>query len=76
MQPWRLAKDTVSNFMSDGALSQGAAIAYYTIFSVAPVLLIAIAVAGLAFGHDAAQGAIIRQLGGLMGSRARTPFKA
>jgi membrane protein len=68
MRQWRLAKDTVSNFVSDGALSQGAAIAYYTVFSIAPVLVIAIAVAGLAFGEDAARGAIVGQLGGLMGT--------
>jgi len=70
MQPWKLAKETVSNFMADGALSQGAAIAYYTIFSIAPVLVIAIAVAGLAFGADAAHGAIVDQLGGLMGAQS------
>ncbi|MDB5397776.1 MAG: ribonuclease [Rhodospirillales bacterium] len=70
MQPWKLAKETVSNFMADGALSQGAAIAYYTIFSIAPVLVIAIAVAGLVFGQDAAQGAIVSQLSGLMGHQS------
>jgi membrane protein len=76
MRPWKLAKDTVSNFMSDGALSQGAAIAYYTIFSIAPVLVIAISVAGLAFGQDAAQGAIVRQLGGLMGQQSADAIQA
>lgn len=64
---WRLIKQTFSNFIEDGALSQGAAIAYYTIFAIGPVLLIVVAVAGLAFGQDAAQGAIVEQLGGLMG---------
>ena len=64
---WKLVKGTFAAFIEDGALSQGAAIAYYTIFSLAPVLIIVIAVAGLAFGRDAAQGAIVRQLGGLMG---------
>ena len=61
---------SIAAFIADGALSHGAAIAYYTIFSLAPVLLIAIAVAGLAFGRDAAQGAIVGQLSGLMGQQS------
>lgn len=40
----------------------GAAIAYYAAFSLAPLLLLIIAVAGLAFGREAAQGAIVAQL--------------
>ena len=50
---WHLARDTVAGFIVDDALSRGAAISYYTIFSLAPVLLIAIAVAGLFFGYQA-----------------------
>jgi membrane protein len=61
---------SISAFIADGALSHGAAIAYYTIFALAPVLLIAIAIAGLVFGHDAAQGAIVEQLSGLMGQQS------
>jgi membrane protein len=45
----------------------GAALAYYTTFSLAPVLLIVIAIAGLAFGQDAARGQIVSQLSGLVG---------
>jgi uncharacterized BrkB/YihY/UPF0761 family membrane protein len=48
-------------------MSMGAAIAFYTIFSLAPLLLIAIAVAGLIFGEDAARGAVVQQLGGMVG---------
>jgi membrane protein len=50
-------------------LSRGAAIAFYTVTSIAPVLLIVIAIAGLAFGRDAAQNAITAQLSGLMGQQ-------
>ena len=64
---WPLAKDTVSGFIADEALSHGAAVAYYTMFAIAPVLLIIIAIAGLVFGQDAAQTAIVGQLSGLMG---------
>ncbi len=65
-----LISQSVAAFIADGALTYGAAIAYYTIFAIAPVLLIVIAVAGLAFGHDAAQGAIVAQLSGLMGQQS------
>jgi membrane protein len=64
---WKMVKDTVLAFIDDEALSRGAAIAFYTVTSVAPVLLIVIAIAGLAFGRDAAQNAITEQLSGLMG---------
>lgn len=64
---WWLARQTVLGFIEDEALSRGAAIAFYTVTSLAPVLIIAIAIAGLAFGEDAARGAIVSQLGGLMG---------
>ena len=64
---WRLAKASTLGFIADEALSRGAAIAFYTVTSLAPVLLIAIAIAGLAFGEDAARGAVVAQLGGLMG---------
>ena len=67
---WTLIKDSVLSFMNDGALSRGAAIAYYTIFSLGPVLLIVVAVAGLVFGADAARGALDDQLRGLMGEQA------
>jgi membrane protein len=67
---WRLLKATVSSFIEDEALSRGAAIAFYTVTSIAPILLIVIAIAGLVFGREAAQGAITAQLGGLMGQQA------
>jgi membrane protein len=54
-------------WMDDHAQSMGAALSYYTVFSIAPLLLIAISVAGLVFGHAAAQGAVVKQLQGLIG---------
>jgi membrane protein len=65
----RLLKGTVLDFIEDDALSKGAAISFYTVTSLAPVLLIVIAIAGLAFGRDAAQNALIGQLRGLMGEQ-------
>jgi membrane protein len=64
---WKLVKNTILAFIEDEALSRGAAISFYTVTSIAPVLLIVIAIAGLAFGRDAAQGAITAQLSSLMG---------
>jgi membrane protein len=66
---WKMLKDTVLGFINDEALSRGAAISFYTVTSIAPVLLIVIAIAGLAFGRDAAQNAITEQLSGLMGQQ-------
>ena len=66
---WKMLKETVLAFISDEALSRGAAIAFYTVTSIAPVLLIVIAIAGLAVGRDAAQNAITAQLSGLMGQQ-------
>jgi len=66
---WALLKDTVLAFIEDEALSRGAAIAFYTVTSIAPILLIVIAIAGLAFGREAAQGALTAQIGGLMGQQ-------
>jgi membrane protein len=64
---FKMLKDTVLSFIDDEVLSRGAAIAFYTVTSIAPVLLIVIAIAGLVFGRDAAQNAISNQFSGLMG---------
>ncbi|CAN5544580.1 N/A [soil metagenome] len=58
-----------SSWKNDYAPSMGAALAYYTVFSVAPLLLIVISVAGLVFGEEAARGEIFAQLSGLMGAQ-------
>src|SRR5690242_10534890 len=66
---WKLLQTTVLSFIEDEALSRGAAIAFYTVTSIAPILLIVVAIAGLVFGRAAAQGAITAQMGGLMGQQ-------
>ena len=65
-----LLKEAYRDWSEDKASRLAAALAYYTAFSVAPLLLITIAVAGLAFGREAAQGRIVGQLQGLMGPAA------
>jgi membrane protein len=67
---WRLLKATVTAFVNDEALGRGAAIAFYTVTSIAPVLLIVVAIAGIVFGQEAAQNGIIAQLSGLIGQQS------
>src|SRR5947208_4543482 len=62
-----LFKQTIGEFSGDKVPRLGAALAYYTIFSLAPLLLIVIAISGLVFGHEAAQGKIFAQLSGALG---------
>ena len=64
---WRVLKAAVSGFLANDALSRGASIAFYAATSLAPVLLIVVAIAGLAFGQDAARAAISEELGKLLG---------
>jgi membrane protein len=61
-------KQTITEFSQDKVPRLGAALAYYTIFSLAPLLLIVIAIVGLVFGHDAAQNKIFEQLHGVLGA--------
>ena len=53
---------SVNAWLDDFAPSMGAALAYYTLFSIAPLLIIVIAIAGLVFGQDAARGEIVAQI--------------
>jgi membrane protein len=66
----QLFKKAWDAFNEDYASSMGAALAYYTTFSLAPVLIVAIAVAGVAFGQEAARGEIVYQLGSLVGTES------
>lgn len=62
-----IGKLTFKKWSGDRAPRMGAALAYYALFSMAPLLLILISIAGLVFGQDAAEGRIIGQIEGLMG---------
>jgi len=66
---WTLVKQIANSWLDDYLPSMGAALAFYTLFSLAPLLLIVISVAGLVFGEVAARGEITAQLGSLMGER-------
>ncbi len=62
-----LIRKSAGSWVDDYAPSMGAALAYYTLFAIAPLLIIAIAVAGLVFGQEAARGEIVAQIEGLIG---------
>ena len=63
---WLLTRDAFFQWFDDNPFQMGAALAYYTLFSMAPLLLIAIAVAGLVFGREASQDQIIGVIEGIV----------
>jgi membrane protein len=65
-----LLKETFSEWQQDNALRLGAALAYYTVFSLPPLLFIIVAIAGLVYGERAAQGELVGQLQGTVGRDA------
>jgi membrane protein len=64
---WVLVRDAAIGWMDHNASRTGAALAFYTVFSLAPILLLSIAIAGLFFGQEAARGEIFEQISGLIG---------
>ena len=64
---WYLAKTTGNDFMDDNALRLAAALAYYALLSLAPLVVLAIAIAGFAVDEQSARGAIAHELGGVVG---------
>jgi membrane protein len=64
---WKFVHRVGQSWLDDYAMSMGAALAYYTVFSLAPLLLIVVSVAGLFFGEEAARGQIVAELQSVMG---------
>jgi membrane protein len=64
---WTLVSESVWGWINDRASRKGAALAFYTVFSLAPILIVAIAIAGLFFGQEAARGEIYIQVRDLLG---------
>jgi membrane protein len=64
---WPLVKQTATKWTEDEASVLGAALSYYSIFSLGPIVLVAIAIAGAVFGEEAARGELLSQLHGLLG---------
>lgn len=63
----QILKETGQEWSDDDAMTLGAAVAYYAIFSLAPVLILIIAIAGLVYGQQAAQGQLAQQIQGWVG---------
>ncbi len=65
---WEVIKDSFSGFSDDKVLKMSGSLAYYTIFSMAPLLIIIISLSGFFFGRDAAEGKVYGQLAGFVGA--------
>ena len=77
LKQWlQISKDAAMAWVDDFAPSMGAAISYYTMFSLAPLLVLVIAIAGLAFGAEAVRGQISSQLSSLMGADTAEAIEA
>src|SRR5437870_3050551 len=72
---WALFNDAVASWVDDDASSLGAALAFYAIFLLAPVLIVAIAVAGAVFGRQAAEGEIFRRTQEMVGYTGATAIQ-
>jgi len=70
-----ILKETVSTFMDNKGLKLSASLAYYTLFSMAPLLLLVISLAGAFFGKEAIEGSVFAELNGLVGNEAATQIQ-
>jgi membrane protein len=73
---WRVLKQALAGWWNDNVPRMGAALAYYTLFSLAPILIVAIAIAGVAFGPEAVRGEIVGQVEGLVGREGAEAVQA
>ena len=73
---WSVLQRAVAGWWNDNVPRMGAALAYYTLFSLAPILVVAIAVAGLVFGPEAVRGEIVGQIDGLIGHQGAEAIQA
>ena len=64
---WQVGKDTIAQWIDDQPFPLAAALSYYTLFSLAPLMIIVITIAGFAFGREAAQNQIVETMRGMIG---------
>src|SRR5271168_2606939 len=76
MAAWLLLRETASRFSGHKASLLGAALAYYAVFSLGPLIVIAIAIAGFVFGDEAARGEVNAQLKNLLGDTGARAVEA
>ncbi|MGX5829981.1 YihY/virulence factor BrkB family protein [Mesorhizobium sp. 43Arga] len=75
-EAWRITKASFVGFIEDNSLSHGAAMAFFAVTSLGPILLLVVAVAGLVFGQDASRDAVANELSGLMGRQSAEVFQS
>jgi membrane protein len=68
-------KSTIGQWIEDDPFELAAALSYYTLFSLAPLMIIVIAIAGFAFGREAAQNQIVETLQGMVGQESAKVFQ-
>jgi membrane protein len=73
---WSVAKEAAGSWSSHKDARQGAALAYYSIFSLGPIIVIAIAVAGFFFGHDAVSGQVSTSITAMLGKTGAAAVQA
>ena len=73
---WKVAKEAATNWASHNDARQGAALAYYSVFSLGPLIVIAIAIAGFVFGRDAASGQVTSSIAGMLGETGAKAVQA
>lgn len=74
-QFWRTLRDTYDAWSKDKVPRHGAALAYYTVLSLVPLLVVVIAIVGVIFGREAGQGYILEQIGNLVGPQSAEAIK-
>ena len=73
---WTVLKTTAANWSRHNTARIGAALAYYSIFSIGPIIVISVAIAGAVFGPEAARGEITNEIRGLLGSAGAQAIEA
>jgi membrane protein len=73
---WKVAKEAATSWASHNDARQGAALAYYSVFSLGPLIVIAIAIAGFVFGRDAASGQVTSSIAGMLGETGAKAVQA
>lgn len=76
LQTYELGREAIADWLDDRSPRKAAALAFYTLFSLAPILIIAINVAAIAFGEEAARGEVVDQISGLVGESGALAVQA
>jgi len=67
---WRILKSTVAGFLNEDSMKYSASLSYYTVFSIGPIFVLIIALAGIFYGEDAIEGRVFMELRGFVGNSA------